>query len=264
MSPESEESTFTGLIQELLGAIRAGDLDEEMSLRAEIKGEFKLNPDQINSALFKRLSKEKLTKNPIVQDSVDISKVNPLCYSMAGWLLEGDISHLYAEAGADKTTLALFIAYNFAKGVNVLDGSKPCKAGNTLFISTDGGANTFKSAMDGLGIADDDPIFYGENPKIHLWAYNAEQGQEAWAADINGVVKLEGFIKLKDIDLTWIDSSKSVSSRGGWNYIDNVSARVLLSYMREIIAQPNKCHIGFISHDGTEKGSHSGAKSWAE
>ena len=34
--------------------------------------------------------------------------------------------------------------------------------------------------------------------------------------------------------------------------------------MREIIAQPNQCHIGFISHDGTEKGSHSGAKSWAE
>ena len=34
--------------------------------------------------------------------------------------------------------------------------------------------------------------------------------------------------------------------------------------MREIIAQPNQCHIGFISHDGTEKGTHLGAKSWAE
>ena len=38
MSPESEESTFTELIQELLDAIRAGDLDEEMSLRTDIKG----------------------------------------------------------------------------------------------------------------------------------------------------------------------------------------------------------------------------------
>ena len=32
MSPESEESTFTELIQELLDAIRANDLDEEMSI----------------------------------------------------------------------------------------------------------------------------------------------------------------------------------------------------------------------------------------
>jgi len=264
MSPESEESTFTGLIQELLDSIRADDLDEEMTLRAEIKTEYKLTPEQITSALFKRLSNGKLKKNPIVQDSVDLSKVKPLCYLMDGWLLEGDISLLYAVAGTGKTTLALFIAYNFAKGINVLDRSKPCKAGNALFIATDGGANTFKSAMDDLGIADDDPIFYGDNPKIHLWAYESEQGHEAWSADINGVVKLEEFIKSKGIDVVWIDSAKSVASRGGWKYTDNDSVRVLLSYMREIIAQPNKCHIGFISHDGTEKGSHSGAKSWAE
>ena len=51
--------------------------------------------------------------------------------------------------------------------------------------------------MDDLGIADDDPIIYGENKKIHLWAYKAEQGQEAWAAKINGVIKLEQFIESK-------------------------------------------------------------------
>ena len=37
MSPESEESTFTELIQELLDAIRAKDLNEEMNLKADIK-----------------------------------------------------------------------------------------------------------------------------------------------------------------------------------------------------------------------------------
>ena len=264
MSPESEESTFTGLIQELLDSIRADDLDEEMTLRAEIKTEYKLTPEQITSALFKRLSNGKLKKNPIVQDSVDLSKVKPLCYLMDGWLLEGDISLLYAEAGAGKTTLALYIAYNFAKGINVLDRSKPCKAGNSLFIATDGGGNTFKKAMDDLWIAYDDPVFYGDNPKIHLWAYEAEQGQEAWAADINKVIRLEDFIKSVEIDLTWIDSAKSVASRGGWKYIDNDSVRVLLSHMREIIAQLNKSHFGFISHDGTEKNSHSGAKSWRD
>ena len=264
MSPESEESTFTELIQELLDVIRADDLDEEMTLTADIKGLFKLTPEQVNSALFKSLSHGKLSKNPIIEDSVDLQKVKPLSYLMDGWLLEGDVSLTYGEFGTGKTTLGLYIAYNFAKGINVLDRSKPCKCGDSLFIATDGGANTFKKAMDDLGIADEDPIFYGENKKIHLWAYDAEQGQEAWAANINGVIKLEQFIESKGIDAVWIDSAKSVASRGGWKYTDNDSVRVLLSYMREIIAQPNQCHIGFISHDGTEKGSHSGAKSWAE
>ena len=50
----------------------------------------------------------------------------------------------------------------------------------------------------------------------------AEQGQEARAANINGVIKLEQFIELKVIDAVWIDSAKSVASRGGWSYIDNV------------------------------------------
>ena len=72
MSPESEESTFTELIQELLDAIRAKDLDEEMSLRADIKSAFKLTPELVNSALFKRLSKEKLKANSIIEDSVDL------------------------------------------------------------------------------------------------------------------------------------------------------------------------------------------------
>ena len=253
MSPESEESTFTGLIQELLGAIRSKDVDEEMTLRADLKSFFKLNDDKINSSIFKKLSEGKMKKNPIPQDSVDISKVNSSNYLMDGWLLEGDLSLLYAEAGTGKTTLALYIAYNFAKGLNILDRSKPCKAGNCLFIATDGGASTFKKNMDDLGIADDDPIFYGDNPKIHLWAYEPEQGQEAWAADINGVVKLEEFIKSKEIDLVWIDSAKSVASRAGWSFIDNDSVRVFLEYLKEIVAAPHGCHIGFISHDGTEK-----------
>ena len=118
-----------------------------MTLRAEIKTDYKLTPEQITSALFKRLINGKLKKNPIVQDSVDLSKVKPLCYLMDGWLLEGDISPLYAVAGTGKTTLALFIAYNFAKGINVLDRSKPCKAGNALFIATDGDALLLLSQM---------------------------------------------------------------------------------------------------------------------
>ena len=34
--------------------------------------------------------------------------------------------------------------------------------------------------------------------------------------------------------------------------------------MRECICEPLGCTIVFLSHDGTAKGSHSGAKAWAE
>ena len=34
--------------------------------------------------------------------------------------------------------------------------------------------------------------------------------------------------------------------------------------MRDIIAQPNNAHIDILSHDGTARGAHAGAKSWAE
>ena len=52
MSPESEESTFTELIQELLDAIRAKDEDEEMSLRADIKSAFKLISKKIERRML--------------------------------------------------------------------------------------------------------------------------------------------------------------------------------------------------------------------
>ena len=34
--------------------------------------------------------------------------------------------------------------------------------------------------------------------------------------------------------------------------------------MRDVIAVPNNAHIEILSHDGTARGAHAGAKSWAE
>ena len=73
--------------------------------------------------------------------------------------------------------------------------------------------------MDQLGIEDDDPVISGLEQKIFIWGFEPEQGHNAWAADINGVIKLEQFIKTQGITYIVIDSAKSVSSRGGWNYI---------------------------------------------
>ena len=61
-----------------------------------------------------------------------------------------------------------------------------------------------------------------------------------------------------------IDSAKSVSSAAGWSYTSNESVKALLKHLREGICAPFGCNIEFLSHDGTDKGSHSGAKAWAE
>ena len=38
----------------------------------------------------------------------------------------------------------------------------------------------------------------------------------------------------------------------------------MVRYLREVICKPTGVCLEFISHDGSEKGSHSGAKAWAE
>ncbi|WP_269612372.1 hypothetical protein [Prochlorococcus marinus] len=40
--------------------------------------------------------------------------------------------------------------------------------------------------------------------------------------------------------------------------------RTLLQYLREGVCQSQRCNLELLSHDGTEKGAHAGAKSWAE
>jgi len=100
--------------------------------------------------------------------------------------------------------------------------------------------------------------------RIWVWGHEPGQGQASWICDIHGVIRLEQFIKTRGITYVVIDSAKSVSSPAGWSYISNDSVKALYKYLREGVAQPNGCCIEFLSHDGTEKGSHSGARAWAE
>ena len=260
----SEKLSYSEFIEEIIAAIQAEDPDSEMEWKAQIKTNFKVTDDQINSALFKRFSVSKITPITPEHEWVDIKKVAPLSYLMDGWMLKGDICLTYGQAGSGKTTYALWKAYNYAKGKNILDRSTGCEAGKTLFIATDSGLGALRASMDQLGIEDDDPVISGLEQKIFIWGFEPEQGHNAWAADINGVIKLEQFIKTQGITYIVIDSAKSVSSRGGWNYIDNQSVRTLLQYLREGVCQSQGCNLEFLSHDGTEKGAHAGAKSWAE
>ena len=261
---EDIKYTYNNFVDQIILAIQAGDEDDEMNWRADFKSHFRLTDEKVNAALFKKFAKSKITKKTPDNPWVDLSKVEPLSYLMDGWLLKGDVCLTYGRSGAGKTTFALWLAYNYAKGINILDRNSQCDAGKTLFICTDGGVNTFKKAMADLGISEDDPVMSGHNQRIFVWGYDPNQGHEAWSCNINDVIKLEKFIKEKEINNTVIDSAKSVSSRAGWKYTDNDAVRVLMQYMREGIAQPTGSSLIFLSHDGTEKGTHAGAKSWAE
>jgi len=259
-----KEEKFTFLIDDLLAAIKQEDEDAEMNIYRELKFRFKLSDDQIYRKVMKYFYDMKSDFRPSLRDSVDLSTVEPLTYLMDGWLLKGDVCLTYGSYFSGKTTHCLYKAYKFAKGESILDRNAPCKKGKSLFICTDGGVSTFKKAMYDLGLREDDPIFKdGEDKKIFVWGNEASQGQEAWYANINGIIKLENFVQYKGIDAVFIDSAKSISS-GAFNYLDNVQVRDFIRISRDIIAKPNNAHIEILSHDGTARGSHAGAKSWAE
>ena len=93
---------------------------------------------------------------------------------MDGWLLKGDICLTYGKAGSGKTTYALWKAYNYAKGKNILDRSTECEPGKTLFIATDSGLGALKASMDQLGIEDDDPVMSGPEQKVFIWGFDPE------------------------------------------------------------------------------------------
>ena len=258
------EEKFTFFVSDLIEAIKQEDEDEEMKIMKEIKFRFKLSDDQIQRRVMNFFYHMKSNFRPALKDSVDLSTVEPLTYLMDGWLLKGDVSLTYGSYGSGKTTHCLYKAYKFAKGESILDRNASCKKGKSLFICSGGGISTFKTAMYGLGLQDDDPIFAeGENKQIFVWGNEASQGRQAWYGNINGLIKLENFVRYKGIDAVFIDSAKKVSS-GAFNYLDNVQSRDFISLLRDIIAVPNNAHIEILSHDGTARGAHAGAKSWAE
>jgi len=265
--PEPELQSYGQLIATTLQAIRDAEEDAEMEARAELKHRFRVSDEQIGTALFKRHSAEKVQKVAATHDSVDMTHVEQLDYLMDGWILKGDLMLTYGSYGTGKTTLALAKLHAHVTGTNLLDRDTPCTPGKGLFIATDSGTGPLKKAMQDLRMDPDNSTLMAPghpDQRIWVWGHEPGQGQSSWVCDIHGVIRLEQFIKKHGITYVVIDSAKSVSSAAGWSYTSNESVAALLKYLREGVAQPHGCCIEFLSHDGTEKGSHSGAKKWAE
>ena len=265
---EPELQSYSQLIRTTLQAIRVADQDAEMAARAELKHRFRVSDEQIGTALFKRHSSEHVEQVAATHDSVDMARVEQLDYLMDGWILKGDLMLTYGSYGTGKTTLALAKLHAHVTGTNLLDRDTPCAPGKGLFIATDSGTGPLKKAMADLRLdPDNSTLMTPGHPeqRIWVWGYEPDQGQTAWICDIHGVIRLEQFIKKHGITYVVIDSAKSVSgAEAGWTYTSNESVKALFKYLREAVAKPLECCIEFLSHDGTEKGSHSGAKAWAE
>ena len=261
------ELGYSDLLDKGIEAIRAANLDLEMLVWSEFKNRYRVSDDRINTDLFKRLGEGKVAKVKPKHDCVDLSKIGSLHYIQDGWAQEGDLGLVYGTYGTGKTTLGIWKAYNGAQGKTILDRSKTCTPYKSLIIATDSGLSPLNRAFENLGVdPETDPLLMPGHPDqmIHVWGHDPTQGHGSWICDIRGIIKLEQYIAKHNIKYVLIDSAKSVSSAAGWSYTSNEAVKALLTYIREAISFPLGCFIEFISHDGTIKGSHSGAKAWAE
>jgi archaellum biogenesis ATPase FlaH len=255
---------FTELLAQALLAIRAEDLDTEMEVRAEIMGRFKRSDTQITAALFRLLTEQETGKpagSTVKAEALDLDSIEGLDALLDGFIPANDLGLMYGAKGSGKTLAALAMAFAAIDGTGFLDHSKPAQKGPVLFIASDSGAPPLMAAMQDLGVADH-PAIRGEDRSFYVWAHSASQGMSSWCASVNGCVELLQFVKAKGIKLVLIDSAKTICAKAGISYLDNDSIAALLTFIKEAICPHTSVMI--LSHDGTEKGSHSGAKVWAE
>ena len=261
---EAKKLCFTELVEKALLAIRSKDLDTEMEVRAKIMGQFKRSDNQINASLY-RLVTEQETGKPAGSiskaEALDLDAIDGLDAFMDGFIPANDLGLIYGAKGSGKTLAALAMAFAVINRTGFLDHSKPAQQGSVLFIASDSGAPPLMAAMQDLGVADH-PAIRGADKSFYVWAHNPSQGMSSWCASINGCVKLLQFVKAKGIKLVLIDSAKTICAKAGISYLDNDSIAALLTFFKEAICV--HASVMILSHDGTEKGSHSGAKVWAE
>lgn len=260
---ERPPATWRELMAQALDAVRRGDDDAEMTVRAEIMGRFKRTDAQITQALFKDLTKAE--GGGITQAAyreVELDQLDPMEWLLEGFIPANDITLLYGEGGAGKTTATLAMAFALINGKGFLDRESPAPRSRVLFIASDSGGTPLKTALHTLGLADHPALAAGDARRFHVWAHDAGQGAMAWDASLAGCLALLEVVKTQGFDLVVIDSCKAVTAKADLSYTDNGQVTALLTFIKEVICR--HCAVVLINHDGTAKGQTAGAKAWKE
>ena len=258
---EAAEPSYTDLIDLLVEAYRVSDLNAEVELTAQIKTRFKRSDGQIISAVMRALTPQSTSTETA---TVDLDQIHSLEYAADGWIIANKPQLLYASYGGGKTTLIVEKAIAICEGRSLIERRtithQPAAA---LIIATDSGLQALKTTIQQLQY-DDHPALDTASPRLFLWGQCTEQGMNAWVADVPGILKLRRFVEQHGIRYVAVDSVKTVCAGGGFSYLDNDAVNNFIALIDRTICEPLNCCVEFVSHTGTEKGSHSGAKAWAE
>jgi hypothetical protein len=258
---EAQQLAYLELIDLLVEAYKTDDTNAEVEITAEIKSRFKRTDGQIVTSVFRALTPHAEGEEA---ETVDFAHVHSLEYAADGWVLRGKPQLLYASYGGGKTTLIVEKAIAICEGRSLIERRGIDHApGRALIIATDSGVQALKTTIQQLQY-DDHPALDPKSPRLYVWGQCTEQGMNAWVADVPGILKLRRFIEARGITYVAIDSVKTVCAGGGFAYTDNDAVNNFVTLIDRTICEPFGCCVEFISHTGTEKGAHSGAKAWAE
>jgi hypothetical protein len=261
--PDQPQCSYSELLNSMLVATIQGDEDELMELRAETIARFRRTDAQIEAALFKLHTRVELGVGRRQEpESLDLLRISGMDWLIEGFVPDKDQTMLWGDAGSGKTTAALAMSNAILQGAGLLDHTHHSRCGKVLFIASDSGASPLYAAMQDMGIADMSEVQQGPNQRLFVWASDADQGMQAWSADLRGCIRLLEFVKRHQIDFVIIDSCKAVCSGAGLDYANNLLVTSLLTYFKEVICPWTA--VAWLNHDGVARGAHAGAKAWRE
>ncbi len=264
---EEPRLTYSELLAAALEAIRRSDRDTEMELRAELAIRFRRDHQQIDAALFRLLTQQSIGETAAtrpLQAGLDLEQIDGMDSLLDGFLVANDQALIYGKAGSGKTLACLAAGFAVIDGTGFLDHDSSPQKGKVLFIASDSGAPPLKAALCDLGLAEHPAVKPGPDQRFFVWAHDHGQGMPAWTASISDWVRLLEFVTTQKIDLVFIDSAKAVCSQADpvVSYASNEAVSAMLTFVKSVICPHTS--VVWISHDGTEKGAHAGAKAWAE
>ena len=256
---ETPKRTHSQLLEDIYQALVNKDQDSFRADLAEMDTRFKRKEKDIRTELLDILRKKKTNKTYTV-GAVDLDKVKSLEYLLEGFLVKGEIIHLFAPWGTGKTALALGMAKAGALGVPFLDQERERDPFKSLFIQVDAGASRFKETYFSLGIDEEEEV----KNRLTVWAPDASQGTKGWKCDLWGLCELYEQVEKLGVQCIFIDSCKGMMSGTGFDYKDNEQIDLMVQYLREIICQQLDVCIVLLNHKGKDSGEGAGAKRWSE